>query len=471
MKHTFITIFLFVVGALSALAQSISVESFNMDQMDLTANQQGTTVMDQNGEKCALIKIITTETGFSFDVGSLGVQKTEQKTGEIWVYVPHGIRKITLSHATFPRLEYALPMAIAKARTYKMVLKAEKLIVSDKKQTLNIKFSPSNATVIIDGEMVEAQNGQATLELQVGNHKYNVVAKGYVGQEGMVSLKESGPGKLIVELEHQKSQATALTPKPLEEKKKEPEAPKADATVAKVEGVGEAFTVGGVEFLMVLVEHGSFVMGAHKKQTQPYIQERPAHEVTLTKDFYIGETEVTQELWKEVMGNNPSYDSGNKQFPVEQITWDDAQEFCRQLSARTGRNFRLPTTAEWEFAARGGNASKDYIYSGSDVATDVAWIAKNAHDGVRAVKQKLPNELGIYDMSGNVWEFCEDSFVTYRSDKVTDPKEEDASDDSKIVIRGGSFVYEAKMARTSNRFHSTTYDINNTFGMRLAMDK
>lgn len=464
MKHILTTILL-LFGILT-YAQNISVSDFRLDEMDQTANLQGTTVLDQNGEKCALIKIITTETGFSFDVGSLGVQKTEQKTGEIWVYVPHGVRKMTLSHTRYDRLEYTFPMSVQKARTYKMELKVEKPAMSDKKQTLNIKFSPIFATVIVDGDILDTSNGQVSVELPLGNHKYNIVAKGYVGQEGTVSLKASGPSKLNVELDHQMSEAQVLTPKPIE--KKEPEQPKADAMVAKVEGVGESFTVGGVNFLMVYVQNGTYLMGAHKKQVSPYIQERPAHEVTITKDYYIGETEVTQQLWAEVMGTAPSYDSGDTK-PVEQVTWEDCKEFCEKLSARTGRSFRLPTSAEWEWAARGGVESKDFVYSGSDNVDEVGWVSKNSKQEVHPVKQKLPNELGIYDMTGNVWEWCEDCFVSYTADKQTDPSE--VTEDERRVIRGGSFIYEPRMCRTSNRFYAGNYEINNTFGLRLAMTK
>ena len=467
MKYIILLLFIFCSTVMTA--QNISVTDFRLDEMDLTANQQGTTVLDQNGEKCALIKIFTNETGFTFDVGSLGVAKTEQKVGEIWLYVPHGIRKVTLNHSTFPRIEYALPVPVVKARTYIMELKAEKPVVKDEKQTLNIRFSPAMATVLVDGDMIETKNGTATLTLAVGSHTYNVVAKGYVGQSGSVELKSKGASNLIVELQHQESQTVVLTPKK-EEKKPEP-TPQADATASVIEGVGEKLNVGGIEFLMILVENGTFTMGAHKNQMQNLSpQERPAHQVTLTKDFYIGETEVTQDLWNEIMGYNPSYDTGGKKLPVERVSWDDCQEFCKALSERTGRTFRLPTSAEWEFAARGGNKSQGYIYSGSNKANEVGWTEENADGSIHTVKQKNPNELGLYDMTGNVWEFCQDDFASYRNEKKVDPVDE--STDGQKVIRGGSVGYNSRMmARTSYRYYAETYDTNNTMGLRIVMEK
>ena len=171
------------------------------------------------------------------------------------------------------------------------------------------------------------------------------------------------------------------------------------------------FTVNGVTFKMIPVEGGSFMMGATEEQlSDADSDEKPAHKVTLSS-FSIGETEVTQELWQAVMGSNPSSFTGNLQRPVESMTWDDGQAFIAKLNELTGANFRLPTEAEWEYAARGGNKSKGYKYAGSNVIGQVAWYENNAEDvgedspdyGTHQVATKAPNELGLYDMSGNVW--------------------------------------------------------------------
>ena len=196
------------------------------------------------------------------------------------------------------------------------------------------------------------------------------------------------------------------------EEKEEPEKPE--------EGTG-TFTVNGVTFTMIAVEGGTFQMGATSEQgSDAESDEKPVHSVTLS-DYCIGETEVTQELWEAVMGSNPSGFSGYPQRPVEKVSWNDCQEFITKLNQLTGKNFRLPTEAEWEYAARGGNKSQGYKYSGSNTIDNVAWYYSNSASRTHDVKTKSPNELGIYDMSGNVWEWCYDWYGSYSSGSQTNP--------------------------------------------------
>ena len=185
----------------------------------------------------------------------------------------------------------------------------------------------------------------------------------------------------------------------------------------------ETFEVNGIEFNMMRVEGGTFMMGAMEGDTRANANEKPAHEVTLTYDYYIGQTEVTQGLWKAVMGsdNNPSTMKGDD-LPVNNVLWEDAQEFVYKLSQMTGLSFDLPTEAEWQFAARGGNRSKGYLYAGSDNADDVAWYSSNSGGVTHTVVTKQPNELGIYDMSGNVFEWCSDWLAPYSAEAQVDPK-------------------------------------------------
>ena len=209
----------------------------------------------------------------------------------------------------------------------------------------------------------------------------------------------------------------------------------------------QTITVNGVSFTMIAVEGGTFQMGATSEQGgDAYDNEYPVHSVTLS-DYYIGETEVTQELWEAVMGSNPSYFSGS-QRPVERVSWNDCQEFITQLNQLTGKNFRLPTEAEWEYAARGGNKSKGYKYSGSNTIGNVAWYGDNSNS-THNVKTKSPNELGIYDMSGNVYEWCQDWYGSYSSGSQTNPT--GPSSGSFRVERGGSWHYDAERCRVSNR--------------------
>ena len=199
---------------------------------------------------------------------------------------------------------------------------------------------------------------------------------------------------------------------------------------------------------------------------KPYDHEKPAHQVTLTNDYYIGKTEVTQTLWKAVMGNNPSYFKGDN-LPVENVSWADCQEFISKLNSMTGRNFRLPTEAEWEFAARGGNNSKHYQYSGSNNIDDVAWYSWYGADKTYAVATKQPNELGIYDMSGNVWEWCSDRYGGYSSNSQTNPT--GPSNDSHRVRRGGSWRNYARDCRSSFRNFSPPDFREIDLGLRLVL--
>ena len=245
--------------------------------------------------------------------------------------------------------------------------------------------------------------------------------------------------------------------------------------------VTETFTVNGVTFKMVAVEGGTFTMGATAEQgSDAYTDEEPAHQVTLSS-YCIGETEVTQALWQAVMGSNPSYFAPssvyaeNLQRPVEYVSWNDCQTFITRLNELTGKNFRLPTEAEWEYAARGGNRSMGYKYAGSNDINTVAWYYDNCYAlgssspdyGTHSVATKAPNELGLYDMSGNVWEWCQDWYGSYSSDAQTDPTGPALG--YYRVYRGGSWYYTARNCRVSVRYFIIPSFTDNSLGLRLAL--
>lgn len=232
---------------------------------------------------------------------------------------------------------------------------------------------------------------------------------------------------------------------------------------------GEDFVVriSNVNLEMVYVKAGTFVMGASEEDGEAGSAEKPAHEVTLTKDYYISRYEVTQGLWKAVMGKNPSLFMHGDDYPVEQVSWTDAQEFCRKLSRMTGRKYVLPTEAQWEFAARGGVKSKGFKYSGSNVLDEVAWYLDNSKYETHPVGQKQPNELGIYDMSGNVWEWCQDQYNAYGGEPQTDPL--GVADIDSRVLRGGSWGSDAKKYRISGRHELRPSSSYNGTGFRLVL--
>lgn len=267
------------------------------------------------------------------------------------------------------------------------------------------------------------------------------------------------------------------------------------------------FTVNGVTFTMVKVDGGTFLMGATEEQGKNAEKdELPIHSVTLSS-YFIGLTEVTQELWVAVMGENPSFFNSygnpkhdtdhrknygtNLNRPVESVTWNDCQEFVRRLNEITGKNFRLPTEAEWEFAARGGNKSKGQKYSGSNRVSNVAWYLDNSGDyklpknpessddvdekiakynyQTHPVAIKNANELGICDMSGNVYEWCSDYYDEdyYRSSPSANPQ--GPTKGYSHVIRGGSWLAYDRGCRVSNRYNESTSEKYYYIGLRLAM--
>ena len=223
------------------------------------------------------------------------------------------------------------------------------------------------------------------------------------------------------------------------------------------------YEVDGVAFNMVSVDGGVFKMGSESGDDD----ETPVHEVKL-KSFSIGQTEVTQELWETVMGTNPSKWKSLK-LPVENVSWNDCQTFITKLNALTGQQFRLPTEAEWEYAARGGSQSKGYTYSGSNSLDEVAWYSSNSGSKTHEVATKSPNELGIYDMTGNVWEWCQDWYGDnyYAWSVIINPT--GPSSGSYRVYRGGSWSHYARYCRVPIRCSITPDFRNYDLGLRLAL--
>ena len=657
-----ILVFLLVLCAQIAVAQDISVASFRLLENDLTANTHGTMEKDFNGETAALIKVMTTEKGFVFDGGMVGIVKTKQMTGEVWVYVPHGIKKVTIMHDNLGVLrDYYFPISIEKARTYEMKLTTGRVVTTVErkadKQYVMFNVTPTNAVVELDGMPLDVDSeGYAEKSMPYGTYDYRVSCANYhteagkltvssagkveknislrpnfgwiefrgvneyhgahvyidgerigqlplksdgvksgthqvkilkqlykpfeqqviVTENSVISLnvelvpnfanitfdtdaeneiwidgRQRGKGKCTIGLElgeysvevkrpsHRTvsdvitiseltdhtiklssptpiygvfdisslpSRAMVLvdgvevgqTPlildnmlvgshevilkkggyKPCEKTlvlkenadnrfviKLEVENPEVSNVV---NGVKKTYTVNGVSFVMIDVEGGSFMMGATSEQGKDAeSDEKPIHEVTLSS-YSIGETEVTQELWQAVMGRNPSYFIGNLQRPVERVSWNDCQTFIKKLNQLTGENFRLPTEAEWEYAARGGKFSKGYKYSGSNSIGDVAWYSTNSLNATYSVKVKQPNELGIYDMSGGVSEWCSDWYESFHYSSVHQTNPTGPLSGINHVLRGGSWYDNSRDCRVAFRNTFSVGSKRHTIGFRLA---
>lgn len=227
-------------------------------------------------------------------------------------------------------------------------------------------------------------------------------------------------------------------------------------------------------FEMVKVDSGSFLMGAQKESESSdnydsfaFYIESPVHAVELDS-FYISKYEVTQQQWQSALGENPSINKGET-YPVENVTWDDVQLFIAYLNEQTGENYRLPTEAEWEFAAKGGNKSEGYIYSGSKVLGFCGWYYSNSVASTHPVGSKMPNELGLYDMSGNVREWCSDWFDHYDSDNSINPQGPEYG--VLRVNRGGSWATPSANCRNSYRHNDYPNESFSDLGFRLALTK
>ena len=593
MRNILLSFFLLFAAISSALAQKLTVESFNLAGSDLTAQTQPR--KDLNDRNCALIKVGVGLQGVQFEGGIMG--NVENKTGEYWVYMPQGNRQLKVKHANYaPVMVTFADYGVEKLesnRTYELIITASGNVIGPVDAGGNfyaLTVSPKDAKVSIDGVLQSSStDGEYSAMLPYGGHTYKVEAGGYISKSGTFTISSSDMTPINVSLVSAMATVSVTCPTPavslyvdkksvgmapwtgslkegmhLIEVKKEGyrsqqrtinlsqqqkldvafnelaaiqgnlsvnykpfgadvyvdgkkigQSPRVfngimvgnhkveikkdgygtesktvnilEGQTATLAGVlstnasssvasgtsssGNTITIpvkDGISIDMVRVEAGTFTMGATAEMKDPYGEEKPTHQVTLTNDYYIGKYEVTQALWKAVMGNNPSCFKGDN-LPVETVTWDDCQEFISQLNRITGKTFRLPTEAEWEYAARGGKKGRGCQYSGSNNLSDVAWYKDNSDSKTHAVGSKQANELGIYDMSGNVWEWCQDWYGRYSKSSQTNPT--GATSGSYRVLRGGSCFITARICRSSYRRGNTPVNRDYSLGLRLALSE
>ena len=318
---------------------------------------------------------------------------------------------------------------------------------------LSVNYKPFGAEVYVDGKKL-GQSPRVFNGLLVGNHQVEVRKDGYTTDKKSVTISEGQTMSISGTLySNTASSSNGYA---------------SNSSLSSGNNVIFIPVKNGITIDMIKVEAGTFMMGATSEMQNPWDDEKPVREVILTNDYYIGKYEVTQSLWQAVMGTNPSYFKGDN-LPVEQVSWDNCLEFISKLNSLTGRKFRLPTEAEWEYAARGGRKSRGYQYSGSFNISDVAWYNGNSGNKIHPVGMKQANELGVYDMSGNVCEWCQDWYGSYVSSSQTNPL--GANSGSFRVCRGGSWYFDTGNCRSSFRSRGNPDTRSRYLGFRLVLSE
>ena len=320
---------------------------------------------------------------------------------------------------------------------------------------LSVNYKPFGAEVYVDGKKL-GQSPRVFNGLLIGKHQVEVRKEGYTTDNKTVMISEGQTANITGTLS---SQASDLANNSVNT---------SSSSVSSGSNVISIPVRNGITIEMVKVEAGTFMMGATSEMQNPYDDEKPVHQVTLTNDYYMSKYEVTQALWQAVTGKNPSKFKGDN-LPVERVSWNDCQVFIRNLNNITGRKFRLPTEAEWEYAARGGKKSRGYQYSGSSNISDVAWFDDINGNKKHPVGTKQANELGLYDMSGNVWEWCQDRYGSYSSSFQKNPT--GAIMGEYRVFRGGRWGAIESIGRTSCRSYCTPDFCYFNLGLRLALSE
>lgn len=430
MKRKITGLIALLMIVVTASAQELKVKQFSANPTDNAAVKY--LVNDANGQPCALILVGLAVSGATFEGD---IVKVEQKDGgEYWVYMIEGANWIEVKTKDYLPLRYDFTdengstVDVVAKTTY--VMQIEKPLIADNgpKGTVTITSNVRNADVYVDGVKLSS-----------------VTPFDYVGGEGthIVELKAQGYNdeKTTIDVKLNRKQSRNVTMK-----------------------AAGSFSLNGISYEMVKVPGGKFWMGSKKEDNKysTFNYEKPAHQVTL-RDYSIGKTEVTQALWQEVMGSNPSMNQG-PELPVENVSWDDCQEFISKLNERCGTHFRLPTEAEWEYAAVARASDNAFDYSGSDKLSDVAHTGSST----TAPCSKRPNALGIYDMSGNVAEWCSDWLGKYTSAAAVNPS--GPAKGVQKIVRGGSFKDDEWNQRNTYRGHFRPGEASKFVGLRLAQD-
>lgn len=472
---------LFVFQTIVVCAQELTVKSFKLAENDISAQTQSR--KDLNDRNCALVKVLFV--GVISEVEGNVVKPLVKRGNETWVYMPQGSRQLKLLTQNYlPVMVTFADYGVEKLesnRTYVLVMIKPMNSVGPQKQTLTIRYTPSSATVLVDNKMVKGSNGVAKTTMPVGQHSYVVFCDGYESEEGTVKLKASAPSDLQIRLSKETVAVVSNANDVIQDNvsissvsfSQSATSSSGFSSISSVSSGNNEISIpvkNGITIDMVKVEAGTFLMGNTFEESffDSILWEKPVHQVTLTNDYYMGKYEVTQALWQAVMGSNYSVFKGDN-LPVDNVMWNDCQEFISKLNDLTGKKFRLPTEAEWEYAARGGKKSRGYQYSGSSNISDVAWYDENSGYETHPVGTKQGNELGIYDMTGNVLEWCQDWIGLYSSSSQTNPTGAVSGPDR--VLRGGSWHNNAWRCRLPFRRHYYLGYSSGELGLRLVLSE
>lgn len=402
---------------------------------------------DYNGNYCAAIQIISDIDGFTYDSNDGIIGLIDDKPGLDMVYLKSSERLLKIFHKNYTPLQLNLS-------EYGISLKPGgiwQLTIADENEAkvlpVTIRYIPNDAKLIVDGEATIA----SLHYLSIGEHTIKISKPGYFPVEETLNIDEQ---TVFFEWQLNRDPNTTTTNTIADDLKINPDP-------------------NTIE--MVFVKGGTFTMGCTSEQNDCAEEEKPAHEIILN-DFYISKYEVTQSRWQEVMETNEK-NAGCPDCPVANVSWDEVNKFLKKIKKKTGKKYCLPTEAEWEYAARGGHFSTqvngDNInqFAGSYNIDEVAWYTQNAQHATHAVGSKKANELGIYDMSGNVWEWCEDrhSINYYSHSPKKSPKGPSAWPNR--VLRGGSWDSYLWYCRVASRKGYAPIHTNGTIGFRLALPK
>lgn len=410
-----------IITSLSLFAQELKVKEFYSDPTDISAVKFQ--MKDLGGDPCALIKIGLAMADVSFE-GDIIQQ--EYKDGEYWVYLIDGANWLNIKTKSYLPLRYEFE-AVKGNTTYIMQIEKPQVAYDGPTGTVTITSNVRDADVYVDGEKLSSVT-PFDYKGPEGDHTVELKAVGYNDERSVINVE------LNKKLKHH--------------------------ITMRAEG---SFSVNGISYEMVQVQGGTFFMGSTAKNDKrnTFNYEQPVHEVTL-RNYSIGRTEVTQALWEEIMGSNPSMNKGPN-LPVENVTWNDCQDFITKLNERGSTHFRLPTEAEWEYAARNRGQEAPDVFSGGT-------LNKVAHLGVQTLQvgMKQPNPLGLYDMTGNVAEWCSDWLGKYTATKEMNPTGPKMG--VRRIVRGGSFKDDEWYLRNACRSHQKPGEPSPTIGFRLAQD-